>query len=913
MAPDRPSQSKGKRQAPQKDKKRKDAPGGDRHDVAKKARFDHGRKARDARTLSTQTTKSFKNGELDVAQFVQAREYEIRALGDGMARSKKALNRRAFQQVPKDLRRRTASHNVKRIPKRLRGRGKREMAEDNTPTVNAKTRKPTRRMRLRLETAKSLRALGSRRKAEKEKATAEKVVVHDPSQEVNHTNPKGGKQANKPVVPKAISKRRKARKPLLATSPVPKAKFRKRQIYKSWLPTHMFHAKRAQMTRPSNPLWRFAVPLTPSAKSYRPTHRASHDRGAVAWDGSYMSTISLDGRQDSLLGVLKALSVSDIDLIGPKRHKWRQGTRSLELLLHEREAPHTPIAPVTIIWCALSSRTDDQLQQPTSPQRNMLIRVHPSAFRQLWEELLRLAKVAKPQVKVADLRFEIGSIEVVGPGATEALLGALWPVTGKVAESESGRSVGGTWTKLAGLTNPAGLPANVMLGFEVQDPRLHHPPRTIKLPKTDSEQQELLETIAAWSVDNAQGPPSIFDGKARRSASSSLPSQKAVNRRKALAPPGQYPGAVASDPKIPILLFASSSANRTSRSKPNTTSWTLLCPWKCVQPIWYSLTYYPLSTGQQARFGGLKEKRQLAFEAGQPWFPADFPGTEAGWEWEMRERREREDAWRRVPKGKRTSFEKVRVCNGKKGEVGVGWACDWERLLAASAKKDLDGNVSVADIDPVVTAADGDESEKPSQTMPGHPATTIPPPMPNGLAQLSPASAQALLASGIIPSHITLSTALIAVRLHLVTRGVPTACARLYRLPSATTNLTLRKQWLALLPTNQKRGRKGPKHALPRLPQDALPYVVQQRLATSLLEPTRAGEDEYPTCPGEEDLVGFVTTGNFDLGQGKGTGIGSLLVQRMMGEVRVDQDEGRLCVVRNSGQGLGRLARWEVV
>lgn len=83
---------------------------------------------RDARTLAVQTTsKAFKNGELDVGSFIKAREYEIKALEDGLARSKKALTQRAFQQVPKDLRRRTASHNAKRVPKRLRKQAEREV------------------------------------------------------------------------------------------------------------------------------------------------------------------------------------------------------------------------------------------------------------------------------------------------------------------------------------------------------------------------------------------------------------------------------------------------------------------------------------------------------------------------------------------------------------------------------------------------------------------------------------------------------------------------------------------------------------------------------------------------------------------------------------------------------------------
>lgn len=115
----------------QQGNKRKDPP---KHNAsakphaAKRPRFDQASKTRDARTLASQTSsKAFKHGELDVDKFVKSREYEIRALEQGLARSKKALTKRAFQQVPKELRRRTASHNVKRIPKKLRERGKREV------------------------------------------------------------------------------------------------------------------------------------------------------------------------------------------------------------------------------------------------------------------------------------------------------------------------------------------------------------------------------------------------------------------------------------------------------------------------------------------------------------------------------------------------------------------------------------------------------------------------------------------------------------------------------------------------------------------------------------------------------------------------------------------------------------------
>lgn len=90
---------------------------------------DHRAKQRDARQLATQTSsKAFSNGALDVDKFVKAREYEIRALEQGMQRSRKALNRRAFQQVPKELRRRGAAHDAKKVVKRLRGRARREVS-----------------------------------------------------------------------------------------------------------------------------------------------------------------------------------------------------------------------------------------------------------------------------------------------------------------------------------------------------------------------------------------------------------------------------------------------------------------------------------------------------------------------------------------------------------------------------------------------------------------------------------------------------------------------------------------------------------------------------------------------------------------------------------------------------------------
>lgn len=862
---------------------------------------------RDARTLAAQTTsKAFKNGELDVDKFVKAREYEIRALEEGLQRSKKALTQRAFQQVPKDLRRRTASHNAARVPKRLRQRARQEMTEDNTPTVTAKGRRLTGRMRLRVETVKKLRAMGA-----KKRAALDKEKVKQKDEAVATTAVQGKVEAR--------TKERRDKKNQLKQPPVPKAKFRKRQLHKSWLPTHLYHAKRAKMTPSMEPLWRFAIPLTPSLKCYRPTHRAASERGAVAWDVSYLATIRLEGLEKSIEGVLKGLGTSHVsngpDAFGPKGRRWRNGTRTWQGWLFERdqgvERPKG-IAPVTAIWRIEQHQTFE----PSKTRRAVFLRVHPSAFLQLWEQVTQLCKVQRPQVVAEDLRFEIGSIEIRGPGSTEALQGALWPSREADVQGTDIATANQVWKSLNGIQDPALLPANAMLAFSIQDPRLHHPPRTVEGPTSGYEQQ-LLQVLADWPADGISQSQAIFDSKVRRSSSKSLPSQKAINRRKGDSQPGEYPAVLPTDPRIPVLLYVS----KTTSSKA--ASWTVLLPWKAVTAVWYSIMYYPLSTGGQVRLGGLREQRQLAFESGTPWFPGDFPGTDAGDVWNDKESARRRAEWERRPKGKRHEFSSTDVGADAKGELGDGWACDWKRLLNGPPRSE---NGSV----------DGSEEKTPYH--------------------IDTQTARSILVKKVVPSSLSVdfSTALTTVCIEYLTRGVPSPCARVYRLPessqstgetssepssgptltsvaSSESGRSLREQWLSLLPFRAKQHDRTAHHELklPVFPRNAPQEEIQRRLAAYLLsEPTSddAHGPDYPRVPGEDDLIGFVTTGEFCLSQGKGVGIASVQVSKIMGdacrgnangnaigEPKIAREERQLCIVRNAGESIGRLARWEVV
>lgn len=100
--------------------------------------------------------------------------------------------------------------------------------------------------------------------------------------------------------------------------------------------------------------------------------------------------------------------------------------------------------------------------------------------------------------------------------------------------------------------------------------------------------------------------------------------------------------------------------------------------------------------------------------------------------------------------------------------------------------------------------------------------------------------------------------------------------------------------------------------------------LAQSLLAPELPYPRPAANrvdigGDHPLCPGEEDLLGFVTAGAFSLSEGRGTAVGSISAARALESLReaggtgAGAGEGRLCVVRNAGESVGWLARWQLV
>lgn len=807
------------------------------------------------------------------------------------------------------------------------------MKDDNTPGHTSRRRRPTPHIRLRKETAKKLQDLSSRAKAKRFESKNQ-----NPAKEGSE----GAEQHHR--IPQVKNNT------LIDVVRVP-SKFRKRQLHKSWLPTHLFHAKRAHITPPAQPLWRFAIPLSPTDKTYRKTHRAVSYRGCVAWDTSYMSTVRLGGAEANLIGLLRGLRVEESMLTGKTGAKWRRGTRVWDGWIYESAGENISVCKTMIVWCLAVPKTeaDQDISSKEKEARQLFLRVHPSAFLQVWREVLKLASMQQPAVVIEDLRFEMGSIEITGPGSTEALVGVLSPLP-MIEGAYSPDIASEVWPLLSAVTNNASLPPNPLLGFEITDPRLLFPPRTVKPPSLPNPEEALLQILSSWPPDTTQKVPAIFDRSARFMASKRLASQKAINRRKVDTISGVFPDPLPEDPRIPVLLVASRSPITGCQG-----SWTVLLPWKCVLPVWYSLMYYPLSSGGNPLFGGLQEKRQTAFEQRAAWFPGDFPGTNAGWDWETMEREKRKAEWEKRPRGKRIQWDSLDIGGVKKGEIGIGWACDWERLFQGTPPESSHTAGSAADmLDSPPTA---ENTSVPPTSSVQAPANSLPPsssnPTTESMPSNNPPTAPPLKIQHIIHPSFTktppLTTALSTVYISLLSRGCPSVCARIYRVPSSSTNPSLRSQWLALaqspssssisskhlfkqqpspatiIPKRNKKNKEGltaqPNHeGRSQLAASLLPPTTSSSAQPNIslsLPPPKAGDALYPSCPGEEDLIGFVTTGNFNLGEGRATAVGCVALIRVWqdgigyGFVRGGGEKRKLCIVRDSGHSIGRLARWE--
>ena len=266
-------------------------------------------------------------GRLNVNDFLEARQSDIQKLENLLHNSGTNSKQRAFQSLPRTERRRAASHDPKRVPRKkgLRKRAEFESLKDNSKKPHV-------------------------RKRELPKLPA-------------HTHVYISTIGQKADPPKCDT---------------PGLRYGHRQRDKIWLPTHIWHKKRAHMINMAG----IVIPQSASQKQFRRSYRLTHhidERGAMAWDSSYYSTFLVRLNDSSV--VEKVFPGCNSRLYRSGKKLW-QGVTSLG-------------GPASVYWYEESS---------------ISIQCNPLLFDELWDTLATL-----PDLELEDCRYAIGNIDIIGP------------------------------------------------------------------------------------------------------------------------------------------------------------------------------------------------------------------------------------------------------------------------------------------------------------------------------------------------------------------------------------------------------------------------------------------------------------------------------------------------------------------
>ncbi|GAA6053897.1 hypothetical protein JCM3770_005322 [Rhodotorula araucariae] len=759
---------------------------------------------RDQRSISVQGHDARKGGSaasgntglpavLEVEKFAQARVFEISAMQRAMKAAKEAGTQRAFQSLPRHLRRRAASHNIRRLPTRLRERARGEVPKDA-----ARPKRVTRKMLGRHRTRPGLKA----------------------------------------------------------------EMFRTRQQGKMWLETHVWHAKRMHMTE----IWGHRLAERPTAKAFRSSYRASQ-HGALVHDASYYQYFELEGLFSALEQLLQVVCDPAAPLPSSKRYS--TGARECTTNVYDaaQTFPHGLLGPAAFIWQPefippASPAPSTSAATFTDPTRTVLVRVHPAVARAAalsFEHALRELRLGL-HVALRRYQGEFLTFEVTGRRATEVVKAVLKPVKGTDDATME------AWRKLDPAAGPGGVPAGMVLGLEVYDPRLSFPPKLDK-------QSVPLDPASLLVPSPALAALPLFWSPSHR-ASIRTPRYKKRDldaRRSHHLVPGTRLSPLAQDDRVPVLL----SQRELGTGESALHGWTLTLPAGWGMPFWASLVYCT------PRVGALRERAHQSYEAGATRFPEDFVGAPGFDECEARREDDERGYWERRPPAKRPSYAKLGTRSPWRVEMGDVLRKTWQRGTGAAEVSAGVGTQGSFLVPHTVAKAVLVHGRKPVSAIAEDISSS-----PRARAkQLEHQLAHEWAGLSATPSATPGSAALLPlamVRVKLVPcmRGVPEDLGLVYELDEETARVVRDKM---------DRAEKG---------------KGREVRATGEFD----GAEDLCNPPSPDQVIGRITTGSFSLSSGRGGGVAVLSLYRLLAMSERGPGLDRLVLFRNRDSETYRAA-----
>lgn len=581
------------------------------------------------------TDPSFKEGKLNVPEFLASREYEIKAFEYSQLNTKYASSTRCFQSLPRSMRRRAASHNVKRIPKRLRNRALREMqksGEEGPSKVNS-------RERYKLKMRRKLLRLGAKLKLMKalpEGFTQNQLSVQEKLKLLNdrlktfESDPSQSRLNNKNGSHDLTGINTLASKPNISL------KYAKRQKHFVWLPSHVWHAKRFHMIKK----WGYQIPYSPTQKCFKLISRASRE-GGIAFESSFYGIMIVEIERDEIRNdILK--SITKLKKKIPE--SILSGTKSYD------------------DWLYISGyRVGKGLVYTSNSLKKILIRVHPSLYTELFAYV---SKITAENGTVFDCRYSLGSIELNGPKAINFL--------SKILHLNNNDLIKEMWFKMATSCVDEDINYGTTLSFSVKDPRFFKYPTNVPVKQDFTCSNEMIVSLPNERLIDDEALEHLTSPKGRnltyKHQLSIKDIGKAFRSKQVIDCPSTIP-----------ILFTKLKARK---------NWCLICPWFWVLPFWIKLNQIPHLT-----VGGLKQMHQLSFEQGLPLYPVDYPFLKEGFLENEFKKELMSTEYSKKPTSKRPSYDKLEFPLSPFG-------CDWEALqriqsaLIISPLEDLSDDIS---------------------------------------------------------------------------------------------------------------------------------------------------------------------------------------------------------------------------
>jgi len=546
-----------------------------------------------------------------VQSFVEARATEMHNMKNMLTNQSGHL--RVFQTVPRHLRRRAASYNIKRLPVRLRLAAIREAKKDEE---NNCPRKEVESRRRRRRPAKILCDYTRRQRKNK---WLETHIWH--AKRMKMKNFWGYRLALHPS-DKSV---RGSYKTLLHSVGIHDSS------YISCL--QLAGQSLEQLTKlfllisdPSEP--------SPASKRY------------------------LDGTRFGTFNLYEAKKYPE-GFIANVQFLWKP---NITVELNQAQAPEQQ----------MEIEQEEKQKQKDIHQRVIWIWIHPSAFQQAFDHINHLiqtfAELAGIELK--SLQGELNRFEITGPRA-HAVFNRIVKVT-----NENDRK-SDIWKILGALRTSASLPKDAVIGLSVYDPRLNFSGRKMpKRGDPSKDQEQKLDTLLGnWLNDMCES--SIWDEQKRKELKDKKLHDSVIDARRAQSSNrGDIPvregdsqiGILLLRKRPPVLIHTSQSmAQQTGKNFKNQhllkgqtprdfgTGWTLILPAGWAIPFWKSLTF------SGCRPLGLREQQSESLEKETLWFPQDYPDCKAHIEYTALNSQELKESFNKKPPAKRPNYAKLKV------------------------------------------------------------------------------------------------------------------------------------------------------------------------------------------------------------------------------------------------------------